>query len=353
MHLDHHERAAVEAQVLHSVLGPAQDEPGWRRESCLGEVRAPVVDHRATYHQALRLMRSGRLRAFDLQREPGPVRASYGDSQFGKACLLARRLVEAEVPFVGVVARSEEVERGRWAKNVDEHRLGGDSFQAALAIFQSRRDVVLARRVELRRSSRSRPRPRTEHQRAARVRPLDRRTDRERKPLRHQFADARTGAREEISAGGSDEDVDGALATEPHSPDRLLVRTGIVVQQARRALADHVQRARADVGLQAPAADASGRAAVLGCQEFRAGPPVGRAGDAHHRGYGRAHACGSQTRRLVEDGCGLVPMLHEDPRNQGGFYRRAGTRSTRDARFAANLGSSLRRGRGGAAPLRR
>src|SRR5438270_6885090 len=46
MHLDHHERAAVEAQVLHSVLGPAQDEPGWRRESCLGEVRAPVVDHR-------------------------------------------------------------------------------------------------------------------------------------------------------------------------------------------------------------------------------------------------------------------------------------------------------------------
>src|SRR5438309_1508813 len=147
-----------------------------------------------------------------------PERSSVMDASAFLAPVVDHRHREPRLDSEGsegprVVARSEEVERGRWAKNVDEHRLAGDSFQTALPVFQSRRDVVLARRVELRRSSRSRPRPRTEHQGAARVRPLDRRADRERKPLRHQIADARTGAREKISAGGSDEDVDGALAT--------------------------------------------------------------------------------------------------------------------------------------------
>lgn len=41
--------------------------------------------------------------AFDLQREPSSVRERYGNKTFGQSCLLARRLVERNVPFVTVV----------------------------------------------------------------------------------------------------------------------------------------------------------------------------------------------------------------------------------------------------------
>ncbi len=41
--------------------------------------------------------------AFDVQREPASVRERYGNKTFGQSCLLARRLVERNVPFVTVV----------------------------------------------------------------------------------------------------------------------------------------------------------------------------------------------------------------------------------------------------------
>jgi hypothetical protein len=40
--------------------------------------------------------------AFDVSRETGPVRALYGETPFGRACLLARRLAERGVRFVQV-----------------------------------------------------------------------------------------------------------------------------------------------------------------------------------------------------------------------------------------------------------
>ena len=57
----------------------------------------------SSYDQALRMMRSDRVRAFDVTRESRQVRDRYGDTDFGKGCLLARRLVEVGVPFVEVV----------------------------------------------------------------------------------------------------------------------------------------------------------------------------------------------------------------------------------------------------------
>ncbi len=38
--------------------------------------------------------------AFDISREPEPLRETYGRTSFGQRCLLARRLVEAGVPFI-------------------------------------------------------------------------------------------------------------------------------------------------------------------------------------------------------------------------------------------------------------
>lgn len=60
--------------------------------------RAPVItERRAVYDRAFRLMRSPKLRAFDLDGEPAASRAAYGDTAFGRGCLTARRLVEAGV----------------------------------------------------------------------------------------------------------------------------------------------------------------------------------------------------------------------------------------------------------------
>ena len=65
-----------------------------------------------SFRRAYRLLTSdeGR-RAFDLSREPPKVRGQYGRSVFGQSCLLARRLVEAEVPFI-------QVNWSQWVENL-------------------------------------------------------------------------------------------------------------------------------------------------------------------------------------------------------------------------------------------
>lgn len=63
------------------------------------------------YADAVRLMGSGDLAAFDIAREDEQTRERYGRSRLGQGCLLARRLVESGV-------RCVEVEMGGW----DMHR---------------------------------------------------------------------------------------------------------------------------------------------------------------------------------------------------------------------------------------
>jgi hypothetical protein len=55
------------------------------------------------YKQAYDLMNSKEAQAaFDIGREPDRTRERYGRNTFGQRCLLARRLVEAGVPFITV-----------------------------------------------------------------------------------------------------------------------------------------------------------------------------------------------------------------------------------------------------------
>ena len=69
--------------------------------------KSPAAEaHQTTLARALRLMRSDKGKAFDLSPEPAKVREAYGDNYFGRDCLLARRLVEAGVPFVEVYLSS-------------------------------------------------------------------------------------------------------------------------------------------------------------------------------------------------------------------------------------------------------
>ncbi len=66
------------------------------------------------YEEATRLMNSQDLAAFDLSKEPSLTRKVYGESRFGKSCLLARRLVEHGVRFV-------ELTLGGWDTHNDNH----------------------------------------------------------------------------------------------------------------------------------------------------------------------------------------------------------------------------------------
>lgn len=79
-----------------------------------------VVDnHRRIYDKASRLVQSPLTKAFDFTDESQAVRDSYGSSQFGRGCLLARRLIEKGVTFV-------EVRMGNWDTHFDaESRLAG------------------------------------------------------------------------------------------------------------------------------------------------------------------------------------------------------------------------------------
>ncbi|MCB1093098.1 MAG: DUF1501 domain-containing protein, partial [Verrucomicrobiae bacterium] len=63
------------------------------------------------YDDAVTLMKSADLAAFDLTQEDDKVRDAYGRNSFGQGCLLARRLVENDVRFV-------EVTLGSWDTHV-------------------------------------------------------------------------------------------------------------------------------------------------------------------------------------------------------------------------------------------
>lgn len=71
-----------------------------------------VDGRRAVYDKAIRMMRAPGLGAFDLSVEPKAVLDAYGDSDFGRRCLTARRLVESGVRLV-------EVTLDGWDTHVD------------------------------------------------------------------------------------------------------------------------------------------------------------------------------------------------------------------------------------------
>jgi hypothetical protein len=59
------------------------------------------------YDESLKLLKSEELKAFDISQEGAEAKALYGNTAFGKGCLLARRLVQNGVRFV-------EVQTGGW-----------------------------------------------------------------------------------------------------------------------------------------------------------------------------------------------------------------------------------------------
>lgn len=64
-------------------------------------------DHAKILGKTQKLLTSKQMDAFRYQAEPQAIQDRYGDSNFGRGCLMARRLVEVGVPFV-------EVDLGGW-----------------------------------------------------------------------------------------------------------------------------------------------------------------------------------------------------------------------------------------------
>jgi uncharacterized protein (DUF1501 family) len=94
-----------------NLMSPVQGHRLNRRLDLLKELEGPyaesgaadqVKDHQALYKQTAQMVHSPRVKAFNLDAEPAKLRSLYGLSPFGQGCLLARRLVEAGVPFVEV-----------------------------------------------------------------------------------------------------------------------------------------------------------------------------------------------------------------------------------------------------------
>jgi hypothetical protein len=93
------------------------------------------------YREAQSFLSTPRLRdAFDLAREPAALRERYGPNRSGQACLLARRLVEAGVPWVTVMWN--HMIRGQDFAPTPEDEFGWDTHND---IFPSLREHLLPR----------------------------------------------------------------------------------------------------------------------------------------------------------------------------------------------------------------
>lgn len=96
-----------------------------------------ITGHTDVMEQALAMMDSSQMDAFDLQHENRATRDRYGDTEFGRGCLLARRLVESGVPFV-------EVGMKGWDTHTDNfervQRLSGDLDRAMSTLLDELAD---------------------------------------------------------------------------------------------------------------------------------------------------------------------------------------------------------------------
>ena len=69
-------------------------------------------DHSKLLTKTVKLMTSSQMEVFKISKEPKEVQERYGNTGFGRGCLMARRLVEMGVPFI-------EVDLGGWDNHTE------------------------------------------------------------------------------------------------------------------------------------------------------------------------------------------------------------------------------------------
>jgi hypothetical protein len=133
--LQHSRRpAGVDAQRLDRRLA-------WLAEMETGDLSPEASAYRDLRRDAVALMASPDLAAFDLAGEDPATAAWYGDTDIGRGCLLARRLVERDVPFVEVELGGWDHHNDLWG-NLPELAAGADRALAALIVDLRRRGLL-------------------------------------------------------------------------------------------------------------------------------------------------------------------------------------------------------------------
>lgn len=92
------------------------------------DLEEQVTLHQASMRDALKIMSSEQLDAFDVKRAAASQREAYGDTAFGRGCLAAVRLIETGV-------RCVEVTLGGWDTHVNNHKLQADKVKVLDAAF--------------------------------------------------------------------------------------------------------------------------------------------------------------------------------------------------------------------------
>jgi len=130
------------AEVNAERLGGREALANGLEAAARADVRLPAAADRVTLaRQAFELIRAPQVRAaFDLSREPVAVRERYGMHRSGQACLTARRLVEAGVPWTTVFFNHGI--RGQDDAPDDTDAYGWDTHND---IFESLEDHLLPR----------------------------------------------------------------------------------------------------------------------------------------------------------------------------------------------------------------
>jgi hypothetical protein len=82
--------------------------------------------------QAVSLMRSTGVNAFHLDSEASAVKEAYGTHEFGLGCLMARRLVEAGVPFVEVMMNGWDTHENNFERVKEQSTILDQGMSALL-----------------------------------------------------------------------------------------------------------------------------------------------------------------------------------------------------------------------------
>lgn len=100
-----------ESRLHQRMMALREIESGFAKRT--GDV--PAIEHGKVLDKTYNLMTSSQMDAFRVEQEDDKVKERYGTNGFGQGCLLARRLVEAGVPFV-------EVDLGGWDLHNNVHQ---------------------------------------------------------------------------------------------------------------------------------------------------------------------------------------------------------------------------------------
>jgi hypothetical protein len=90
------------------------------------------------YNDAIKLMKSPDLAAFDISKESKETAKKYGDNQLGKGCLLARRLIENDVRFVEVTYGSWDTHNSNFVTLPEKAEILDQALSALLSDLKER-----------------------------------------------------------------------------------------------------------------------------------------------------------------------------------------------------------------------